>query len=39
MKEFEDINAAACPGGKYIDVDQRVADVADLDCSDLVKHK
>jgi len=39
MKEFENLDAAACPGGKYTNIELRVHDLADLDCSGLVKHK
>ena len=39
MKEFENLDAAACPGGKYTNIELRVNDVEDLDCSGLVKHK
>jgi len=39
MKEFENLDAAACPGGKYTNLELRVHDIGDLDCSGLVKHK
>jgi hypothetical protein len=39
MKEFESIDTAACPGGKYTNLELRVDDIADLDCTGLVKHK
>jgi hypothetical protein len=38
MKEFENLESAACPGGKYTNIELRVEDIADLDCTGLVKH-